>query len=334
MKRLGLILKFIMVLVSVHSYGKQIQELDISSFLGNTASSLLTYHATAFTFYEPFNILGYQKREEFERRVVFLEDSKQQKFVFKCYGNDQKEEAVCEYLGSFIGASVDVPINKIKIVLGGEFLARLENGTSLATLHTYVPGKELCKWYETAPNDIILKGGLISERHLKCLSLSDDLCDIMALDIFLNNPDRHHENCFFDEATGRYYAIDMGDIFLAVRKIKNIESVLSDEIGEALAGMVAQENIVALNTYNFLNSLDLSHIPDKQKRALKRVGFMLKNLIVLYSPEIILNMWLPIAHAIGYDYADYKKMYLKMLLERNTYWVHRVVEKINAIVTV
>jgi hypothetical protein len=334
MERLGLILNFLVMIVSAHSYAQQIQTLDISSFLGNTASPLLTYHATAFTFYEPFNILGYQKREEFERRVVFLEDNIQQKFVFKCYGDNQKEEAVCEYLGSFIGASVGVPINKIKIVTGGALLAGLDNGTSLATLHTYVPGKELCKWYETAPNDIILKGGLVSERHLKCLTLSDDLCDIMALDIFLNNKDRHHENCFFDEKAMRYYAIDMGDIFLAVRKIQNIQVIPSDEIYKVFLQMIAREKIVALRTYNFLNYLDAPAISEQQKCALQRVCFTLKNLIVLYSAETILNAWMPIAHAVGYDYTDYKKMYLRMSLERNMYWVHRVVEKIDEIIAV
>lgn len=94
-------------------------------------------------------------------------------------------------------------VNKVNIVMVGSLLVEIDNGTWLATLHTFVPGKELCKWFEIPPHGILLKGGLISEQHLNCLSLSDDLCDIMALDIFLNNKNRYYENCFIDEEHNR-----------------------------------------------------------------------------------------------------------------------------------
>lgn len=285
----------------------------------------------AFTLHEPLKIIAYQKREHFERRIIFLEDSVGQKFVLKCYDDDHKEEAVCEYLGSFIGASVGVPVNKVNIVLGGLLLAAIDNGTSLATLHTFVPGKELCKWFEVAPHGIILKGGLISEQHLNCLSLSDDLCDIMALDIFLNNKDRHHENCFFDDANMRYYAIDMGDIFLSVRKIPNVDCVMSHELYQSLSTMISQEKIVALDTFCFLNTLNIP-LSASQKKVLKRIHFILESFIILYPAEIILDMWLAVAKDTLYIYTEYKKWYLKLLLERNMYWVRKIIEKVNDLV--
>lgn len=137
-----------------------------------------------FTFQEPWKILECKDRNRIRKRIVFLEDNIQQKFVLKCYGTKQLEEAICEALGSYIGTSVGVPVNKVQLIVGGPLLAEINNGTSLATLHTQVPGKELCKWPDTPPNDITLNGGLTSEKHLKCLILSDDLCDIIALDIF------------------------------------------------------------------------------------------------------------------------------------------------------
>jgi hypothetical protein len=334
MKRLRLVLVYFLVHTGIGVYAQQIEQLDISSFLGNIISPLLIYHSSTFNFLEPFTILGYQKREEFERRIIFLEDDNNQKFILKCYGDDQKEEAVCEYLGAFIGSSAHVPINKIKIVLGGSLFVGLNNGTSLATLHTHVPGKELCKWYEAAPNDIILKGGLISQRHLQCLTLSDDLCDIIALDIFLNNADRHHENCFFDVETGHYYAIDMGDIFLAARKCENIEGVVSDEVSQMQSNLIIQEKIVALDSYQFLDSLNVAALSKEQTKALCRVSDTLRKLLLLYPAETMLNMWLPIAHEVGYVYTDYKKNYLALLLQKNMYWVHKLIEKIDESVAI
>jgi hypothetical protein len=201
----------------------------------------------------------------------------------------------------------------------------------LATLHTFVPGKELCKWFERAPNDIILKGGLISEKHLNCLSLSNDLCAIMALDIFLNNKDRHHENCFFDEKNDRYYAIDMGDIFLPMRKIPNLEVDISCQIYQELSTMVLQEKVIALNTYDFLNSLD-TPLSALQKKAVKNVSLILENLVALYPAERILSMWISVAQEAGCVYTQYKKSYLRLLLEWNMYWVDKVIEKMNDLV--
>ena len=283
------------------------------------------------TFHEPFKITSYQKREHFERRIVFLEDNAGQKYVLKCYDNDHKEEALCEYLGSFIGASVGIPVNKVNIVMGGSLLAEIDNGTSLATLHTFVPGKELCKWFEIAPRGILLKGGLISDQHLNCLSLSDDLCDIMALDIFLNNKDRHHENCFYEEKHNRYYAIDMGDIFLSMRKILKVDRVVSDDMYQVILTLISREEIVALDTYHFLSSLDMP-LSVSQKKALNRVNFILQDLIVLYPAEKILSMWVTIAMQVGYEYTEYKKRYLSLLLESNICWVQKVIEKINKLV--
>lgn len=322
---------FLMAILFLKIQAEQLPLLNVCDFLENNVCPLLSYHATSFTFHEPFKIVSYNRREQFERRIVFLEDTIQQKFVLKAYGDDQKEEAVCEYLGAFIGASVGVPLNKVKIVLGGSLLAEINNGASLATLHTFVPGKELCKWFEVAPHGIILKGGLISEQHLNCLSLSNDLCHIMALDIFLNNKDRHHENCFIDEENNRYYAIDMGDIFLSMRKIPNVDHRMSYEMYQNLSTMITQERVVALDTYHFLNSLD-KPLSVFQKKALHRVHFILQDLIILYPAEKILNMWVAIAMQTGYVYTEYKKRYLGLLLEWNMYWMHKVIEKINELI--
>jgi len=320
---------FLLLIFCLSLQAQQLHVLRTSNILGDAEYFLI--ENAKFSFYEPLSISSYHRREARERGIVFLEDSTRQKFVLKAYGDDQREEMVCEYLGSCIGASAGVPMNKVKIILGGSLLVEIDNGSLLATLHTFVPGKELCKWFEIAPNDIILKGGLISEKHLNCLSLSHDLCAIMALDIFLNNKDRHHENCFFDEKNNRYYAIDMGDIFLPVRKISNVDHGMSCQIYQELSTIVSQEKTVALNTYDFLNSLDAS-LSALQKKVLKNVALVLEALVSLYPPERILNIWVAVAQEVGYVYTEYKKSYLRLLLEWNICWVHKVIEKINDLI--
>lgn len=285
-----------------------------------------------FITHEPFKILGYQNREEFERRIVFLEDNENQKFVLKCYGQDQKEEAIGEYLGSCMGVTAEIPVHRVKLMIAGSLLAEIDNGTTLATLHARVPGQRLGKWFESAAHDIALKGGLISERHLNSIAISDDLCDIVALDIFLNNNDRHNENCFYDETTSHYYGIDMGDIFLSLRAIANDNQSVDAGTHEIILQHVIQEHVVALENYYFLYTLDPSSISIHQKKALKRMSATLQKLLLLYSPHAIIQMWLAVSHQVGYTYGEYKKIYLGALIKQNIYWVGKVIEKIEEII--
>jgi hypothetical protein len=277
-------------------------------------------------FFDSCSIVGSMSRNKIEGRIIFLEDKGKQKFILKFYEDHQKEEVFCEYLGSFIGTSLAIPVNKVEIVKEDSFLKKINNGSCLATLHECVPGKELCKWFEEAPNGICLKGGIISDKHLQCLPLSDDLCDIMALDIFLNNGDRHNENCFFDEKNVRYYAIDMGDIFLDVQKFPNVES--KDEF------FFVEGKWIAENTYHFLSTLDIKHIAREQKAALKRVGYTLKRLMDFYPEESLCDMWLSVAQEIQYLYTESKKKYLKFFIQKNIYWVSKIIEMIEEFIEI
>jgi hypothetical protein len=282
-----------------------------------------------FAFQGPWHILGYESRGKYPMRIVFLENNIQQKFVLKCYGDDQKEEAICEDLGSFIGCSVEIPVHTTQIIQKGPLLAEINNGTSLATLHVCVPGRELCKWFEDPAYNIVLRGGLISERHLNTLCLSDDLCDIVVLDIFLSNRDRHYENCFVDEVTMRYYGIDMGDSFLDIQRFPNIEKEFSVDKDEII---IPESKILAFNAYNFLCTLQPKHFSWEQIRTLKRIKSKLQYLLSLYSADTIFELWISKAQEIGYTYTDYKKRYIKAFLVCNTYWLEQIIDVINQLV--
>ncbi len=280
---------------------------------------------------EPWHIIGYENRGEFEKRIVFLEDNTHKKFVLKCYDDNQQEEAISESIGSFIGGSIGVPVHTTSIMMSGPLLAEISNGTSLATLHECVPGRQLGKWFEVVEHDIVLKGGVLSERHLNSLAINDDLCDIVALDIFLNNKDRHHENCFFDESTSRYYGIDMGDIFLEVQKIPNIEKDISPQQIKMFLILIFEKKIVALNTYCFLQTIDAKNLSSQQKKALQRLSDTLEHLVAAYSIDSLFNLWMSKSQEIDYVYTKYKQFYLRFVLAFNMYWVQRVINQIHII---
>lgn len=83
----------------------------------------------------------------------------------------------------------------------------------------------------------------------------------------------------------------MDDIFLSMRKMPNIDHRMFCEEYHALSVMISQERVVALDIYHFLNSLDMP-LSISLKKALHRIHFILQDLIILYSAEKILNMWL------------------------------------------
>jgi len=287
---------------------------------------------SVLTFQEPWRIIRCENRGKYERRIVFLQDSMEQKFVLKCYDDHQIEEAICEDLGSFIGRSVGIPVHAVQIIQKGSLLGEVNNGTSLATLHTCVPGRELCKWFENAAGGIVLKGGLVSEKHLHSLVLSDDLCDIVVLDIFLNNRDRHYENCFVDEVTMRYYGIDQGDSFLDIQRFPNVERKLSTDEYEAIQPSIDEQKILACKAYNFLCEVQPKSLSPEQIRTLKRVQLRLQQLLSLYPADVLFALWISRAQAINYAYTEYKKSYLKHFLACNMYWLEQVVTVINQLI--
>lgn len=131
----------------------------------------------------------------------------------------------------------------------------------------------------------------------------------------------------------RYYGIDMGDSFLIGQKFSNKEQPLSAAKHIWLSGgVIFKKKPVALNVYNFLKTLTSEDLSIEQIRALKRVQYTLQRLLHFYPAEVVFGLWIFQAEAIDYIYTEYKKMYLRMLLHYNMYWVQRVLDTIGELV--
>lgn len=260
--------------------------------------------------------------------TIFLKDHNQQTFVFKMYRST--ENAIHEALGSYIGTSVGIRINKVRIIPAKmPFVGKDATCKYAATLHTCVPGVEIAQ-IDNMPYSVDIYGGLKSVDNLKSLIHNGDLCDIVALDIFLNNFDRHSGNYLFDQKTDHYYAIDMDHIFYAARTVPNMIDEEACDIPQALAGIF--QNNVASNAYWFLKRLTREELSDEEVTALKRVASTLKILLSTYPPQKLFDAWMWQAQQADYIYTDAKKGYIRTMIHYNTYYSHWVVERINSLV--
>lgn len=86
---------------------------------------------------------------------------------------------------------------------------------------------------------------MADNANLRSVTEDPQLSDIVGLDIFTNNPDRHNGNFFFDAATQQYWAIDMdyslhpgynipGQVYHFLRHYQNTNQPFSSQAIDAI----------------------------------------------------------------------------------------------------
>jgi hypothetical protein len=171
---------------------------------------------------------------------------------------------VVEAWATHIARSLSIPGNDVVMIPASVPCKYKIFNDAPATLHTFVPGKEL----DTLglPKNFTLnqrckasssKGGLTLEV-IKSMTLHRDLPPLLAVDTFVNNNNRHGGNVLYDDSTDRFYAIDFGAAlrFNMCRK--------------------TAQNIKELLGHSFTQ---------KEKMALASYRDTLKKLIGLYTPQ-------------------------------------------------
>lgn len=281
-----------------------------------------------FNYQEPF-ILAPDKIPTFGcNQTVFLRDNKQTIFVLKSYGHS--ERAIHEALGSFVGASVGIRINRVKIIPPHvPFVGKNPNNKCAATLHTYVPGIEITN-IDYMRNVIDIYGGLIGWENLNSLLENDDLCDFVALDLFFDNFDRYKGNYLFDKDTNHFYAIDMDCIFYAARGIDNVASEEQHNMHHVLTDIF--RNNVASHSMTFLDTIQSAQLSGQHKKALQRVADTLNKLLSTYPPHKLYALWMQKAKEAEYTYTSVKRGYIRTLIHFNAYHAYKVVDRINELV--
>lgn len=237
------------------------------------------------------------------RSVMFLEDAKKDKFVLKYHRGP--EYAIAEALATKMGKSIGININDVTILPPQSPHVKDYIDNQITTLHTHVPGDEVQQTDLCSKIDIC--GGLANNANLKSVTEDPQLSDIVAVDIFTNNPDRHNGNFFFDSATQQFYAIDMDYTFRreynipgrvyhflshhqntnqsfspqAIEAIKRINEILSKLLYKYTPQQMHKElaNLEAITGYTFKNREDFKRFLQCHYCQTKNLHFYLNRLI-------------------------------------------------------
>lgn len=255
-------------------------------------------------------------------KVAFLKDGHKHSFIIKCYADP--EQAIHEALGAYVGASVGIRINKVRIIPPHVHCVGKDDGC-VATIHTCVPGKEVCNIANICEKADIY-GGLRCFAHLQSITENDELCSIVALDIYLDNYDRHQGNLFFDTQTAHFYAIDMDRVFSSVYWFNNNASA------SAITWDLKSISHLATDSYDFLVRLNSEQLSPKEVTALSHVRDWLNKLTDKYSANSLYDLWMKCAHDAVYTYSSVKKQYIRAIVDYNCCQVERVVAQLDVLV--
>lgn len=263
------------------------------------------------------------------------------KFVVKACPS--KDMLVAELFGSDIGTSVGIKMSKATVLPTNTFFEKEEkslrydsvvemiraNNTSAASyesvllLITHVPGKPFKK-------DIDIIKLLYDPELVKY----QDLCNLCAVDIFVNNNDRYARNVYYDENPDNFYGIDMDNECYVLGNLshlfgKNFENLINLDLlshKETEIKALLNSNNEALKAYIALSSCQKKNLSWKQRNALMTIKIMLKKLSTLYPLERMCDLWLSKCENIGWEVNDAQKTLFHTMFEVNYYWIKKVME--------
>lgn len=224
-------------------------------------------------------------------RIIFVEDAHKKQFVLKYPRNPNC--AVNDALGSVVGKFIGTHINDVKIFppQSPSLNSVDKYPTKIKTLHTVVPGNEVRKMRD-ALGYFSIKTGLNTKAKLRKIIKHKDLCKIIALDIFLNNGDRHNGNIFYDKDSNRFYAIDMDAIF-------------------------RKKRLLAIKARKFIEDLNTKKLSCQEKIALKKLSQALRALMKQYPPKTLCLLKNSLAAAAGYTYPESEQKTFRKLVGYN-----------------
>jgi hypothetical protein len=225
------------------------------------------------------------------KRILFIEDANGKKFILK-YPRTPNN-ALHDALGAHVGKVIGININDVQIFPPDEpSLSSVDIWPDqMKTVHAFVPGTEIRKMSK-ALKYFTLKGGLTTKIKLENITKHTDLYKIMALDIFLNNADRHNGNIFYDEDNDHYYAIDMDALF-------------------------SRKGFLATRAGNFIKNFDKKRLSQKEKTVLKNLSRFLTYLMAEFPPERLCELKKELAEKAQYDYTKLEQETFKKLIEYN-----------------
>ncbi|MCX5925405.1 MAG: hypothetical protein NT124_03910 [Candidatus Dependentiae bacterium] len=275
---------------------------------------------------------GYFKTEH-NTYITTLTNEDGKKYIVKQEARDQLSwhmPVARDMLGSYIAQSVGVPANKVEIIPAYTSFPGKKNNDFPATLHEVVPGikvtslKKPFKAFKVfiqqpVKSTVPKQWWGLTRLVINNMASHQDLPQIVALDTFIANADRHKGNFFYCSRSNRYYAIDLESSFdqnLAYYACKLIRGMLDNE-----QEIITQQELEGLRIYRkTLKRLLKRHSPESMYRKLLEFS-MQGGLISRSARRIVLDKLSFYQEQIHKNYASCKKLIVlldKLFLKHST----------------
>ncbi len=247
--------------------------------------------------YDHNNITIYKEINKIKCHVRFINDGSGNHFIVKQKRIflDAHFRVITEMLAAYMANSLGIPSQHVRILPAGRSFPGKVLDKWPATIHSFVPGRQLCKLKSNCPyRSLYLKQSNttklskehrgLSRRVIANMSLHPDLPLILALDTFIGNIERHSANCFYDEKGDHFYAIDMDKIYSGSREKLNLCSRFACY---QIKRMLKNESL---------------EISVEEVEGLKIYQQTLIKLVKFFPPKIIMEKTHQFANLAGYNF--------------------------------
>jgi len=221
--------------------------------------------------------------------------------------------SVYEVFASCVAESVDVPMNRVCLILPGDYFPGKQDRMKIATLHTFILGGPVSKkepYYgidlkqkkSCTSNKIIVPRGL-AQKIITSMAAHPDLPKIVAFDTFIGNADRSNANLFYNKSTDQFFGIDLE------RSLKyNLCGVARDKIKKMFHDKKLSFTKKEMKAFAIFQSTLRSLIKhNSPKKSLKKINNLIK-VAEFYGNNISNNKLCHINIIIVEGYADAEKL--------------------------
>jgi hypothetical protein len=250
-----------------------------------------------------------------ENRVLFLQDADQKEFILKSHYGDHGP--VREKLGTKIAKSAHINVNDVEIFPRG-----IEGFSSIpTTLHTRVPGIQVSDIFELY-RTVRIKEGLAKKCNLESIVKHPKLAPIVAVNLFINNPDCHNGNLFFDNQSQEFHLIDLNHAF---------DCYSSAFVCHTDPAYILPPDLLATQACDFLENLKEKDLSPEKIHALSSVAKTLEKLIIQYHPTQLCNDWRNVLQKNRF-YDEVEQERTDIMLEYNYHENKRLLSQLKTII--
>ncbi len=236
--------------------------------------------------------------------VVEAEDAQEKPFIIKA--NDPLF-AFLDVFGSFVSNTCGIAGNYVRILPENKrpiSLKETMDPLKTYTIHSFVYGSTLINLGDKAPfEDLDIDIDRITPETLEKIAYRNDLLDIIALDIFMLNMDRHRGNYIYNKYNDSFIGIDMDHCLypLYFEREKPLHKI-----------SIIARDLVCSKTAFVQFKWSPAHI-----RAFKRMRATLKKLISTFPAKKLMKVAYIIAHQTNWKYTAADEKLMKEVFDLN-----------------